>query len=316
MAPTLSPGRVTATWLVLRSLAKLGGQAVSLETVRFARRSSLRAGGLPVKDGLALAYAGGLIAAGDGQQIGLTALGHEALAQADADDPTPEAVEFLASVLLLADPPAWVAWWQGQPDSLESVMPEPQRRLLDSCGLLPPPSVDDVGRWAWWRALAQVPLPARNEARRKIIGDAGEFLSVEYEKRRLRTEGFDQLADQVQWVAQRSDAYGFDILSRAGSLDADRPDAPLAIEVKSSTLPRAARFAFYLSAHEWEVAQHLGDRYIFHFWSSIELGPPPSSRQTEPEVVVAADIAAHLPAPPACGETCSWASAAVHFPRN
>ena len=50
-------------------------------------------------------------------------------------------------------------------------------------------------------------------AHRKAIGDAGEELSFDYERRRLREEGFPDLAARVRWVARETAAYGFDVLS-------------------------------------------------------------------------------------------------------
>jgi hypothetical protein len=313
MAIALTPGRVTAAWLVIRTIDKLGGSAPALEIDRYARRSSLRGGGLPVKDGITLVIGGGL-ATQTGASITLSDLGQRALAMSDSDDPSRAVSEFLTRVLLLARPPSWVAWWQGQPESLETVIPDQARDLMRSSGLLPPPGTEDLSRWAWWRALSRVPLVEHSAEQRKMIGDAGEKLTIEFEQRRLTDEGFPELAHDVRWVALESDAFGFDVLSFRGRGDGDHSDE-LAIEVKSTSVPPTANFHFFLSSHEWETAQALGDRYRFHFWAGVDPASPPNSRRDEPVISGPEALADHLPSAPACGERCGWKSASVYLTR-
>lgn len=79
----------------------------------------------------------------------------------------------------------------------------------------------------------------------------------------------------MAWVAQESDAYGFDVLSFAGDDHAGlEPTASVAIEVKSTTLPLGPVFRCYLTSHEWETAVGLGDSYILHLWNSVDPGLP------------------------------------------
>jgi hypothetical protein len=312
MAAALTPGRVTAAWLVIRTIDKLGDGAPTADVDRYARRSSLRGGGLPVKDGITLTLAGGLATETAGG-IALSDLGRRALAMSDSDDPPRAVSEFLTRVLLLARPPSWVAWWQGQPESLETVIPSQARDLMHSCGLLPPPGPEDLGRWGWWQALGRVPLVEHSAQQRKMIGNAGEQLTIEFEQRRLTAEGFPHLAEDVRWVAQESDAFGFDVLSYRGLGDNGDPDDELAIEVKSTSVPPTAYFHFFLSSHEWETAQVLGDRYRFHFWAGVDPAPPPTSHHGEPIVSVAEVLVDHLPGVPRCADRCAWKAASIYL---
>ena len=250
---TLGPGRITACWFVLRSLESLGGQASRAELIAHASRSSLRSGGLPVRDGVVLAVEGGFVAVSQ-DRLALSGMGIAALRLGSEDEPTPQARRFLVTRLLLADPPAWVAYWQGDPDALQLVLPPNEKKTLTDSGLLPPPEdADDLGGWAFWRALGRVPLVSETAEHRKRLGDAGEHLSVEFERARLRREGHQSLADRIEWLSRESDAYGFDILSYRGGDRADA-DIRIAIEVKSTSLPRAAELHFFLTTHEWETA--------------------------------------------------------------
>jgi Domain of unknown function (DUF3883) len=306
-------GRLTALWLVLRTLEKLGGQAAASEVQVYARRSALRGGGLPIIDGVRLACEGRFMI----ERMGvftLEPLGHRALRLADDDEPPAPVLRLFVSVLLLAEPPTWVAWWQGAPHDLEDVVPDGEKQVMRDVGLLPPPVQTDPAGWAWWQALNQVPLPEQTAVRRKHIGDAGEQLTVSFEQRRLTQEGYAELAAQVRWVAQESDAYGFDVLSFAGSSQGElQPEDPVAIEVKSTSLPVVKVFPLYLTAHEWRTAEGLGHRYRMHLWASVDPGPPARSRQGEPIVLQGGELAGHLPGPAPCAEDCAWQTARIHM---
>lgn len=310
---SLGAGRITACWFALRSLRNLGGQATRSDLITHASRSSLRSGGLPIRDGVVLAVEGGFVTSMQ-ERLSLNEIGRAALALGDEDEPTAEGRRFLVTRLLLADPPPWVAYWQGDPHALEFVLPANERKTLTDAGLLPPRDVvDDLDSWSFWRALGRVPLMSETTARRKRLGEAGEHLSMQHERARLAAEGHAALADGVQWLARESDAYGFDILSFVGG---SGPDAALriAIEVKTTSLPRAAQLHFFLSAHEWETAQLLGDRYRVHAWTSVNPGPPPTAKEPGPLLVEAPTIAPHLPCPPGCDERCRWQTAEIYLP--
>jgi hypothetical protein len=312
----ITRGRLTALWLLLRSADKLGGRTEVSELMAYAQRSSLRAGGLPISDGLRLARGGGFLFERAGT-VDITELGSQALLRGFEDEPVAEVIRLFISVLLLRDPPPWVAYWQGDPSSVEAIVPPSELRLMKDCGLFPTPTSEDIAGWGLWQALSRVPLPEDTARQRKVTGDAGEELTMQYEQRRLESEGFPDLAGQIQWVAQESAAYGFDVLSFNGrSGPGSDPRRQLAIEVKSTLLPAASTFRFYLTAHEWETALGLGEHYIFHLWSSVDPGPPAKSSNASPHVVPAASIASHLPVNPPCDGWCEWENASLTLPLN
>jgi hypothetical protein len=306
-------GRLTASWLLLRTLQKLGGSAEASDALAYARRSSMRAGGLPIHDGVRLAREGGFILERAGS-FELAPLGERALQLGTEDEPSRDVLRLFVSVLLLRDPPTWVAWWQGAPTDLDAVIPEAENRVLKEAGLLPQPEPSDPLAWGWWQALAHVPLPENTSAQRKEIGNAGEALSIEYERARLTHEGHLELAERVSWVAQESDAYGFDVLSFAGKNAGELPaETPIGIEVKSTTLPRSKVFRCFLTAHEWETAVGLGTRYRIHLWHGVRPGPPPASSEQTPTILPSSALADHLPRSAPCGDACDWQTARLEL---
>jgi hypothetical protein len=301
---------LTALWLVLRSLAKLGESATEDDLLGFAGRSGLRAGGLPIRDGYRLANVGGFV---EGKEVvRLTPLGHEALSRGEEDEPSKDALRVFLSVLTLRYPPSWVAYWQGSPDSLNLVLPDSERQLLEAASIELGPTPDDLETWAWWDALERVPQGEETAAHRKALGDAGEELTLNYERARLRKEGFPELAARVRWVARESAAYGFDVLSFFGvSFGSANPEDRLAIEVKANALVARPAFQLFLTDHEWTTATHLASHYIFHLWDGVTGQPRLSSVRKSPFILTPAALQSHLPSSPVCGETCCWKSSFI-----
>jgi hypothetical protein len=246
------------------------------------------------------------------QRITLAPLGRSVLDLADLEEPSDEVRLLFVSSLLLRDPPMWVAFWQGDPDNLGLAIPDSERALLEQCGLYPQRGVDDLASWAWWDALKEVPLAEQTGPYRKLIGDAGEQLSLAYERTRLDAEGFPDLSRRVRWVARESAAYGFDVLSYSGRSDSN-PIRQLAIEVKSIA-PRAGDvFPFYLSEHEWRTSTALASAYVFHLWDGVDPVEPPRS-QRNPWIVMPQQVTQHVPGRPGCGHWCSWTTARIELP--
>lgn len=313
--PRFTPGRFTALWVVLRSLKRLGECVTEDELLAFARRSGLRAGGLPVGDGYALATLGAFIE-DRGGRLYLTSLGHEALAHFDDDEPNPGVLRLFASVLFLRHPPAWVAYWQGNPENIDLAIPDGNRDILREAGLLDGTEPKNIEAWALWNALRTAPPLEVAMAHRAAIGAAGEELTLGHERTRLQAEGFPELAARVRWVARESAAYGFDVLSYAGRMfSPGHPATPLAIEVKASASIARGRVEFYLTRHEWETARRFPGIYVVQHWSGVRPGTSPEALGT-PLLLRAEQLSRHIPGTVGCGDECHWESACLVIPRT
>ena len=109
-----------------------------------------------------------------------------------------------------------------------------------------------------------VPSPSvdyEKEARKyKQLGDRGEYYVYEEELKRVMKElslTRKEAKKKVDWVARKSDAYGYDILS----VNAD--NSPRYIEVKA-TRSKCGNMDFYYTANELEAAKQYGKDYFIY----------------------------------------------------
>jgi Domain of unknown function (DUF3883) len=95
-------------------------------------------------------------------------------------------------------------------------------------------------------------------------GALGEFIAMEYERKRLVRAGRDNLARMVRWMSKEDVAAGFDI----ESFEID--GSQRFIEVKATA--SAAR-RFVITRNEWLVAQAKGERYWIYLVTNVNSSP-------------------------------------------
>lgn len=104
---------------------------------------------------------------------------------------------------------------------------------------------------------------ARRHKNLKKIGDIGELLAIELERKRLLAEGRPDLAERVEHVARTiGDGLGFDVLSfeKVGTDYCEKY-----IEVKATT--GGINKPFDISANEVEVSEEKGESYcVYRFY--------------------------------------------------
>ncbi|GAB5561827.1 MAG: hypothetical protein SynsKO_34740 [Synoicihabitans sp.] len=102
--------------------------------------------------------------------------------------------------------------------------------------------------------------------RKKSIGDRGEAIVKEFEKRRLITAGHPDLADKIVHVAQTDDTKGYDI----SSFNAD--GSARCIEVKSTTAANLDR-GFFLTANELSVSKKNPSYHLYFVFQVLSSTP-------------------------------------------
>lgn len=150
------------------------------------------------------------------------------------------------------------------------------RSLFRQAGLLSdPPTKFDI---EWWDFVSG---RVRLEGDRQKLerGRMAEELSLEYERKRLKSEG---IVKEPKWMAIEDNTAGYDILSyNKGTYDLINK----LIEVKSTV---ASPLRFYVTRNEWNQAVAVGDAYLFHIWN-LAVNPPVLY------IKMASDIAPHIP---------------------
>jgi hypothetical protein len=104
-------------------------------------------------------------------------------------------------------------------------------------------------------AKAYKPDYIKAAKRNTTVGKQGEAVILQHEIQELCRAGRNDLAKKVDWVAQRSDAFGYDI----HSFTPDGTDK--LIEVKTTRMPFTSNPSFTVSAKEYDVGCEQKDRY-------------------------------------------------------
>lgn len=178
------------------------------------------------------------------------------------------------TILIHEHLPMWCKFFPYGRQRLAVALTQDELQTFKSAGLFEESPSQSVVEW--WDALASKIRSLGNE-KLNSQGREGEFLSLEYEKRRLFALG---ITEQPRWTAIEDNGAGYDIQSF------DLTPYGLKnrlIEVKSS---KRNPPCMILSRGEWDAAEKYGDAYFVHLWRL------PSEHLT---ILSSADIKAHIP---------------------
>lgn len=128
--------------------------------------------------------------------------------------------------------------------SYETSLVDPERQVAR-----PEPVVRDRTAKPTGPRLPRVPFDyAERDAANRKLGEMGERFVVNFERARLKREGRDDLAAQVEWSSkERGDGLGYDVKSFRTD------ESPILIEVKTTNL--GLRSSFIISPNEVEVSE-------------------------------------------------------------
>ncbi|MCH7559660.1 MAG: DUF3883 domain-containing protein [Planctomycetes bacterium] len=98
---------------------------------------------------------------------------------------------------------------------------------------------------------------------RQVVGDIGEELALEYEKKRLKRNGYKYLLPLVEHISPIDNSAGYDIRSCAGI--GKKPEERIHIEVKN-TVEKSIQFTW--SYNEQNVGNKLGNSYWIYCYCS------------------------------------------------
>lgn len=224
---------------------------------------------MPVDDGLTILMIIGLIELVDGK-ISVTEAGLKIIALCENEEPNLSVIRQILLPIIKKMTPAWITF-AGRPlEERIIAIPERWREVLYKAELLSAPLSEEAQKW--WDVL-QEKVDDIERAYVKKIGDAGESLTITYEKRRLLIEEHSDLAERVRWISRESDYYGFDVESYRGRMEPSvlRPEDRIMIEVKSTNSDSEKSIRFILTRNEWETALANINCYYFYLWKNIAI---------------------------------------------
>lgn len=142
------------------------------------------------------------------------------------------------------------------------VVPAPnwQTVLVDPPQLIPPTKKAPVTKPAGKKFNF-----TEQEARNRLLGRRGEQFVLEFESMRLEGLGKKDLAKHIEWVSEKDDTAGFDILSF------DDKDKERFIEVKTTNYGRS--FPFLISSNEAEFSKAHADQYALYRLFTFRIEP-------------------------------------------
>lgn len=95
-------------------------------------------------------------------------------------------------------------------------------------------------------------------------GALGEFIVMEYERKRLMRSGQVGLARRVRWTSKENAAAGFDI----ASFELDGSERFIEVKATASGTKR-----FLITRNEWLVAQARGEKYWIYLVTNVDSNP-------------------------------------------
>jgi len=116
------------------------------------------------------------------------------------------------------------------------------------------------------KSTSAKPDYGKQQKQRTRIGNRGEAIVIDMEKKRLIEKGRTDLANAIKHISQKSDREGYDILSY------DEDGTPRHIEVKATTASNLDR-GFYISNNELEKSKNLPNYYIYIVFSALSKAP-------------------------------------------
>lgn len=147
-------------------------------------------------------------------------------------------------------------WWLGfvpyGRKKLRSVLSPNQVQCFTIAGLFEP--VPDSESLSWWDEMAAL-VRAAAESERMIKAREAEFLSLEYEKKRLKKLNIDR---EPLWVSLEDNTLGYDILSY--------DKVPSGIVSRLIEVKRTASDSIFITRNEWNNALSASQNYLFHVW--------------------------------------------------
>ena len=103
----------------------------------------------------------------------------------------------------------------------------------------------------------------------KVVGAKGERLTVQYERRRLKSKKLFKEAEAIKQLSMENVGQGYDIESFKGKSQSLTHDFFIEVKARKDRL-----YSFIISSNEIRTAKKLGKNYAIYFWNDIGTDNP------------------------------------------
>lgn len=302
----ISPGRITALWqlLLLSNRYERENNSISVHTaMEILLNSSLRGGGLPVKDGLNIGIHHKFLEIDRSGYLCPTAYSKDALLNIhQGDEPNVIVQRRILQRLISFKKDHWLINFNEDIEVFKISIPMNWLELLESAQLF---DITDEDVVLWWKTLIHR-KEIYDQEKRNEIGSIGEELTKAHEINRLHLDRILNPELFVIQVSKFSDKYGFDIKSIRGYLlkGSNQLKDQIQVEVKASIIENEEIFSFYISRNEWNKAMETIDSdevYFFYCWAGVNLNLKTGKG---PFIIPAKRLQPHIPSDNS--SLCEW----------
>ncbi len=265
---SLSPGKLVVIWRLILLVSQNEGIAIS-DVIDLLSSQGILGGIPPAKEAVHLCQIYQLITI-EKEKIYLTDGCRDSLMPLCSEkDPNYRVIRAILFLVVSQSHFHWLIFFNADMEIFKVAIPQIWIDLLDSGGLF---NINDQNVSEWWENLLST-LQKYNQDILKKIGDLGESLTFDFEKKRLARDGRKRVYSLVKWVSRFSDKFGYDILSKRGKLLKEKYSDmdEIRIEVKASTSPDVTYFRFKISRNEYEIAIKCLKEYYLYCWTNIDL---------------------------------------------
>jgi hypothetical protein len=261
------------------------------EAIEIVRDSGMVGGALPAHEGFTLAKQCKLVELDAEQGLRLTEYSNVHLVGfCMTEEPNTHIIRCILHKYLSAKSVDWLLFFDEDPEVFKAAIPTDWIQLLEYGQLFN--YEEDLVR-EWWSNIFRR-FQTYKEGKKLELGKVAEKLTLDFERKRLMSDGYPSDHTSVKWASQMSDKFGYDILSIRGrgfKFSYDEKDK-IQIEVKSSVLDNTLAFRFFITKNEWTKAKDNIESYFFYCWASAKIE---TQSAIGPFVISAKDIESHIP---------------------
>lgn len=297
---TYSPGKLVTLWRMIFLLHEYQEDVHARSLAGILKDTGMFGGTIPIQQSIEIAQICGFLDIKTGQFQLSEFAKNNVLPLCHEKEPNVAVLRVMLSSILSVNKFHWLLFFNEDIEIYKISLPNEWIDLFEGANLL---NLDDPEVILWWQDLLGA-FQDFDDKKKKEIGDVGEKLTIEFEKKRLVADGVDNPQFIVKWISRFRNSFGYDVLSIRGGLLKNRLDVkdPVHIEVKSSVISDEKNFIFKISRNEWKTALVLLDSYYFHCWVGINLES--ESAEKGPFILTAKSLIKLMPTDNS--ELCEW----------